>query len=149
MNHYHITGNLLYIDADIICQQVNCQGVMGAGLAKAIREKWPVVYSEYKKLCDSKTPEELLGKIQLIRVEPNKYVLNIFGQLGYGRDKVYTDYSALEEAFKSIEKDFKDYTIAMPELLGCGLAGGDPVKVKELAYANIKTPKVYHVTLLK
>ena len=49
-----------YIDGDIlsepkqgeriiICQQVNCAGVMGAGLAKQIRAKYPVVYSEYQK----------------------------------------------------------------------------------------------------
>lgn len=28
-----------------ICQQVNCKGVMGAGLAMQIRSQWPVVYS--------------------------------------------------------------------------------------------------------
>lgn len=30
-----------------ICQQVNCRGVMGAGLALKIRRKWPVVYQQY------------------------------------------------------------------------------------------------------
>ena len=35
----------------IICQQVNCMGVMGAGLAAQIRRKWPNVYNEYRKRC--------------------------------------------------------------------------------------------------
>ena len=30
-----------------ICQQVNCKGVMGAGLAMQIRSQWPVVYQRY------------------------------------------------------------------------------------------------------
>ena len=37
-----------------ICQQVNCRGVMGAGLAKQIRDKWPVVFDEYKKICGTR-----------------------------------------------------------------------------------------------
>lgn len=51
-----------FIDGDIlskrsedeltyICQQVNCRGVMGAGLALQIRNKWPVVYRRYLGLC--------------------------------------------------------------------------------------------------
>lgn len=30
-----------------ICQQVNCKGVMGAGLAMQICIQWPVVYRRY------------------------------------------------------------------------------------------------------
>ena len=46
--------NIIYDDitksnADYICHQVNCQGVMGSGVAKAIRDKWPQVYEEYKR----------------------------------------------------------------------------------------------------
>jgi len=34
-----INGNILDAKETFICHQVNCQGVMGAGLAKAIRNK--------------------------------------------------------------------------------------------------------------
>ena len=40
-------GNLLESGCDIICHQVNCQKVMGSGIAKQIREKWPIVYYDY------------------------------------------------------------------------------------------------------
>ena len=30
-------GDILHTEADVICHQVNCKGVMGAGLAKQIR----------------------------------------------------------------------------------------------------------------
>ena len=35
-----IEKNILTIEKGIVCQQVNCQGVMGAGLAKSIKEKF-------------------------------------------------------------------------------------------------------------
>ena len=45
MIHY-VKGNLLDSDCDYICHQVNCQGVMGSGIAKQIRERWPEVYKD-------------------------------------------------------------------------------------------------------
>ena len=32
-------GDILHTEADVICHQVNCKGVMGAGLAKQIRNQ--------------------------------------------------------------------------------------------------------------
>lgn len=87
-----------YIDGDIlsepkqgeriiICQQVNCAGVMGAGLAKQIRAKYPVVYSEYQKYLHELTTQKLLllGRVSYVRVADNVAIANIFGQDGYGR----------------------------------------------------------------
>ena len=43
-----VKGNLLDATEDIIAHQVNCMGVMGSGLAKQIRNKYPEVYANYK-----------------------------------------------------------------------------------------------------
>ena len=40
-------GNLLDAQTDVIAHQVNCQGVMGSGVAKQIKEKWPDVFKQY------------------------------------------------------------------------------------------------------
>ena len=32
-------GDILHTEADVICHQVNCKGVMGAGLAKQSKRK--------------------------------------------------------------------------------------------------------------
>lgn len=45
-------GDILTSTADVICHQVNCKGVMGAGLAKQIKQKYPAVFKLYKKRCD-------------------------------------------------------------------------------------------------
>lgn len=108
-----------------ICQQVNCKGVMGAGLAKQIRDKWPVVFDEYKKICGA----DRLGDSQTVQVAPQLYVVNLFGQNGYGRGERQTNYAALAAALFSFFRDCArknpDVTIRLPYGLGCGLAGGD------------------------
>lgn len=128
------TKNILNASDDIILQQVNCRGVMGLGLANAIYEKWPNVRSEYKMYCQGKTPRDLLGDVQYVKVCDNKIVANIFGQLDYGHDKdvVYTSYTALSEAFKKIAADYGDHSIAIPCYIGCGLGRGQWQVVHQL-----------------
>ena len=90
-----VKGDVLKLKADIICHQVNCQGVMGAGLAKQIADQYPIVKKKYKELCSQKSPRELLGTFQLVQVAENRAIANIFGQMFYGNDgKLYTNYEA-------------------------------------------------------
>lgn len=134
-----IRGNLLDSDAKYICQQVNCQGAMGAGLAKQIAEKWPNVKKEYVKFCDSKKQkQDLLGDIQLVAAnggfqkKDDPLIVNVFGQFYYGHDGVYTDYSALIKAFRKMNRLYKGERLAFPYGFGCGLAGGEWQDVEEL-----------------
>ena len=50
-----IYGDILNITEGIIRQQVNCMGVMGSGLAKQIRNKYPRVYQKYKDFLNDKS----------------------------------------------------------------------------------------------
>ena len=83
-----------------ICQQVNCKGVMGAGLAMQIRSQWPVVYQRYLEFCYGNNGNKL-GTYQEVLVEPKLYVVNLFGQNGYGRGERQTNYAALAAALFS------------------------------------------------
>lgn len=126
-----IRGDLLSSDANAICHQVNCRCAMGAGIAAAISEKWPIVKERYKKAFENlKDWHSLLGKIQTVKIGQNRYVVNIFGQDDYGHDGVYTDYSALNRAFKQLNKRFAGQTVAFPYGFGCGLAGGEWMDVE-------------------
>ena len=106
-----IKGNLLDSDCDYICHQVNCQGKMNSGVAKAIREKWPVVYKEYQnwynywcqKVLDDyggcenypNPSEVILGRILMVKVNNNQTVINMAAQQYYGYDGMrYTSYDA-------------------------------------------------------
>ena len=55
-------SDLLKVKKGIVCHQVNCIGVMGAGIAQDIRTKWPAVYRNYKADCDlfASDPRRLL-----------------------------------------------------------------------------------------
>lgn len=132
-----IEGDLFKVDFGIIGHQVNCLGVMGGGLAAAIRLKYPNVFKEYQKLCRSKVGDErdLLGTIQIISVKetPPLRICNLFGQLDFGRTEVYTRYDALEKSLSKLKMvNIKKLPVYLPYLLGSDLAGGDWKVVKDI-----------------
>ena len=60
-----IKGDLLSSDVKIRCHQVNCRGVMGAGLALQVKQKYPEAFEQYKALCDQ-FGSSLLGHTQFV-----------------------------------------------------------------------------------
>lgn len=121
-------GDIFDSDAYAILHQVNCMGVMGSGVAKQVRDRYPKVYLKYRDRCTmfKNDPSCLLGQIQSVKIDKNKYIVNVFGQLNCGRvKKRYTEYWALRRAFKHINFAFSGKSIAIPYLMGCGLGGGD------------------------
>lgn len=95
----NINGDVTAPIKGIIGHGVNCQGVMGSGVALAIRNKFPKAYAEYLALCARKEPEELLGTTQLVQITDDLYVANMFTQLNFGGDgKVYASLDAVRSA---------------------------------------------------
>lgn len=150
MSMHHVIGNLLESDCDYICHQVNCQGKMNSGIAKSIRDKWPVVYENYiikhneteKYLLAAcggyevspDVSEVLLGDIQLVGLWDNYYetdfhqsVINMFAQQHFGYDgRRYTSY----DAFWSCLGKIKDVVpsgkkIGFPGRIGCVRGGAN------------------------
>lgn len=122
-------SNLLDVKSGIICHQVNCIGVMGAGIALQIRNKWPVVFKDYKNECNlfSDEPKKLLGKVQDTLVSDNLVIANCFGQICPGRSGTMTDYGAWDEILDHLNdlSNFFSLELHFPYMIGCGLAGGD------------------------
>ncbi|MBU8607895.1 macro domain-containing protein [Bacillus pumilus] len=138
-----VERNILDTTKNIICHQVNCKGVMGAGLAKQIKSKYPNVFKDYKRLCENQNVKSgksgLLGATQFVDVSGNKTIANLFAQDNYGVNKRQTDYDAMELCLKSLNSvvntDYSKYkgcSIAIPYGIGCGLAGGDWKIVKQM-----------------
>lgn len=123
-----VEGNLLDATENIIGHQVNCQGVMGSGVAKAIKDRWKSAYFGYINYCYGKHPYDLLGDMLLVDLGERRFVGHLFGQLNYGRNKVrYTDYEALKEALIKLKTvaEHNKLSVALPYGIGCGLANGD------------------------
>lgn len=139
-----IEGNVLNAKVDVIAHQTNCLGIMGGGVALAIRQKWPIVYNNYASLCNSEDPDSLLGTVLMVELVGRipgtlpKYVANLFGQKGIGcKDGPATDYEALEDAMtdlRTLMRVQKLYSVAMPYGIGCGLAGGDWPTVEKIIH---------------
>lgn len=118
-----VEDSLLNATETFILHQVNCQGVMGTGVALQIKQKYPHVFEKYYNLCKN-YPTPLLGGIQIIPISKEQSIVNVFGQDRYGRDKRYTDYKALERALIRLA-NMTQGTIALPYNMGCNNAGGD------------------------
>lgn len=115
------------INQGIIAHGVNCQGKMASGVAKTIREKWPIVYDIYKK---HGTGQDMLGLAHIICVNHQQelHVANCYTQLfyGYGGGR-YADPAAIGEAIEAVAQYARAHDnlpIFMPRI-GCGLGGLD------------------------
>jgi O-acetyl-ADP-ribose deacetylase (regulator of RNase III) len=144
MTYSHKYGNMLdEVKQGIIVQQVNAQGVMGGGIAKSIRDKWPKnwdVYSAVVKPNQRDRGLAYLGMVIYCEVEPSLWIANIVGQQFYGRDPliVYTSYEALAMGFNSVANVAmnNDLDVHYP-LIGCGLANGDWNTVSRIAATQL------------
>lgn len=124
------TGDLFRATTQAIGHGVNCRGLMGAGIAKDFRRRWPEMYSEYRKLCD----EGILrpGQIYPYRVSsladidyklmPPWYVINIASQEHPGPDASYVWLEQGVEAALKFCTERHLESLALPQI-GCGIGG--------------------------
>ena len=121
MSIEYIIGDITKETTGLIVHQVNCQRVMGSGVALAIKNKWPIVYAKYLQ------SKQRLGDVQFVEVGYDLYVCNLFGQRYFGNDgKKYTNLHAiargLYECFEYC--DDEGLELKMPKI-GCLRGGAD------------------------
>ena len=150
MGFHIINADLLESNADAILHQVNCKGIMGSGLAKQIRNKYPTVYDEYVSLCKQHKDDtkSLLGFIQGVHINEKQDIVNLFAQDGYGKDKQYTDYNALRKCLKLVNSYYKGKVIGLPYKMGCGLGGGRWIDVASIIVEELTQCEVFIYRLL-
>ena len=108
---------------------------MNSGVAKAIREKWPIVFTTYHKVARTTLSTDLLGTILTVDLndyEPkgwpkNLVVINMFSQEFYGYDgKRYTSYDAFWSCLGHIKETIpKGSKISFPYKIGCDRGGAN------------------------
>jgi O-acetyl-ADP-ribose deacetylase (regulator of RNase III) len=120
------TQDITLIENGIIGHGVNCQGVMGSGVARALRDKYPHVYDSYVMFCQAHpTKSERLGLVDFVSIDTDLIVANMITQEFYGRDgKVYACPKAITDTLIWVMNKAKHYKkdIYIPQL-GCGLGG--------------------------
>lgn len=134
-----IEKDILTVERGIIFHQVNCMGVMGGGIARAIALKWPKVESAYVAKCAMvSNQEKLLGRVLVCKADEELYVANVFGQNNVSRTTRQTDYNATVEAFETFQRAVEcvhvdnieiltavEHGLYFPYTMGCGLGGGN------------------------
>lgn len=130
MSYSVIEKDITTVDDGVIAHGVNCQGVMGSGVAKFIRAKYPHVYERYNAytLRFDKS-SELLGKCLIIKATDDMKVVvaNCYTQQFYGKDgKQYADLDAVMESLEQacIFASATGKPLYVPRI-GCGLGGLD------------------------
>ena len=133
----HYYTDIFAADIDLLVHQVNCHGVMGAGIALQIRRRWPQVYEFYRSYCEAVdfNVSALLGTNQYVKANLNKksiIVVNALAQGDYGRNGCFTNYDAMRKCFRQLrdfalgrEKNRARSRIGIPYGIGCVLGGGD------------------------
>jgi O-acetyl-ADP-ribose deacetylase (regulator of RNase III) len=112
---------------DILAHGVNCQGVMGSGVAKLVKENFPDAYEAYKLkgLSYAYGGKNLLGSAGLVQLNSGQFIANLFTQDRYGKDgKQYVDYAAVSSCFNQLLSRFTWFHIGIPKI-GAGLGGGN------------------------
>ena len=141
-----IVGDALAHQKGIIVHGCNCQGVMGSGIARTIRERYPKVYEEY---ADHHKKFGLqLGDIQVIKVDEDKYIVNAMTQHLYGSSRRFANYEAIAECFESIESVRQTINPKLPVVfpkIGAGLAQGDWKIIHRIIDSIIKVKKILYV----
>lgn len=141
-----VYGNILDLEEGILVHGCNCLGVMGAGIAAAIKEKWPAVYQLYRHEHaanglhlgqvipvghhDSPFGDALheVGGMATVGTVPQKLiVVNAMTQYDVKKHRtdVPVDYDAVLACFAQIRLMAlrTGLSVNFP-LIGCGLGGG-------------------------
>lgn len=142
-------GDLLECEEKYILHGCNLQGVMGSGVAKAIKAKYLQAFLKYYEAVYTGA---MLGDINVVPQPDGKIIINGFTQEFYGRDgKRYINYDALKKVIVAVDEELARSTrnvicVAMPKI-GAGLGGGDWNIISKVieAYSKNFKPVVYEL----
>jgi O-acetyl-ADP-ribose deacetylase (regulator of RNase III) len=131
----HKKGNLLDLaeagEFDIVVQGCNCFNTMGGGIAREIRERYPVVASvdmetlkgDYRKLgnwteCDAG--------------ETNRFtIINAYTQYNMSQGTDVFEYIAFQLILEKLAFVYPGKRFGLP-YIGCGLAGGEKETIVDM-----------------
>ncbi len=140
-----VYGNIFNTTSQVIVNTVNCEGVMGRGIALEFKNRFPEMFDKYKEFCEQKLLKP--GVLQLYK-KSSPWILN-FPTKNYWKFPSKMDY--VEKGLRKFAATYqqKEITsIAFPKL-GTESGGLEWVDVKSLMYKYLENLKgleveIYH-----
>ncbi len=111
----------------------NCKGSMGAGIAVQFKERYPDMYTEYRRRCKADPREFNPGDAFFWAADDDVSVFNLATQEHY-RGKQPAKYEWVEQSLRAMRTTAEDEeitTIAMPRI-AAGLGGLSWEKVRAI-----------------
>ena len=138
-----VSGNLFTYDGlEAICHGCNCKGLMGAGIAKEIKEKFPKMHRYYQDMCAE--GEFILGSVFMAhKFDTSAPYVEEIQQSGFStiynlatqnHPGPYASLKAIKDSVTTMIDDAEQSgikTIGVPRL-GAGIGGLDWNNVKRL-----------------
>jgi O-acetyl-ADP-ribose deacetylase (regulator of RNase III) len=115
----YVKGDILQSKDDAIVNPVNCVGVMGAGLAKQFRDKYPRMFADYKLACAKK--EVKIGVMWVYFEDNNSQIIINFPTKKHWNDP--SEFSYIEKGLVGLKRTLSYYhlkSVSLPKI-GAGL----------------------------
>lgn len=131
---------------DVIVHGCNCFNVMGSGIAKTIKDRYP---GAYKMDCGTiKGDSSKLGTYTVYNTEKFT-IINAYTQYNIRKNSDVFDYDAFQKILDQLDQTYSnDIKIGFP-LIGCGLAGGNKERILSMINDFAKNRKVTVVEFLQ
>lgn len=121
-------GDMFTSDAGTFAHGVNARGVMGAGVARVFRERYPEMFEEYEFACEGGFD---LGMVQKWVDTDGTIVLNMCTQFNPGPEAMLWAVHATAVTALHLAANEERDRIAIPRI-GCGIGGLEWDRVREL-----------------
>lgn len=92
----YIKQDITTVERGVIIHGVNCLGVMGSGVALALRNAFPIIFEQFSGMP---TGKDMLGTTHIIGVkQPDLYVANCYTQVNFGSENIrYADLDSVKK----------------------------------------------------
>ena len=138
------TGNLMDVTDGHIVHGCNAQGVMGSGVALAVKNMYPGAFADYRKIHEDEGLE--LGFAYPYMPSEKLVIWNAITQEGYGQPTRNCSYDAIQTCFEDINRaviQADDLGIKQEihiPAIGAGLGGGNWEIIREIIEQTCTMP---------
>lgn len=128
-----VSGNIFDSTAEALVNAVNCQGISGAGIALAFKERFPNEQGVYEAHCA--LGRMYPGDVLYVRAVEHADIMYAATKLKFWHKSNLMDVNDCIVNIAHHVVDLNLHHVACP-MLGCGLGGLDPYDVTQLFYGN-------------